>query len=740
MNNREFNNNCYNLIRRLVTIILCASSVSFSVACNKASETETQSTVSLDSPYFVAEKFSLGHANQTMIFSTVYNSQFIAVTTDINQDANGSGYLVMFFDEQGKETKLINLNSIISPLYGISSFICDINGHLYFLIPNNNPGNANEYSLYEIDPEGVCVGEAITFSFKTNAFPISMTINSFGDIYILDSEGLIAKYNKTGQKEQETTANGDYQKLFILNDIVYVDSIKVKGKDVFCPVFEKPELAVDCIDMDYLAQTNFTTRNSSIDYCNSTGVYETNPITNETQMIFSWNDSNYSSIQLNNPSIYFLSENTIYLVNISQQGSDAASIEILRREIANPNAEKIEITLGGFAFSTNNDVQTAVEIFNANNLKYHIEMKDYYSGVEQADNFNNAFLAAQKQMKLDILSGNGPDIMYGNYSELAVYANAGVFIDLNTCMDSDDKFRKADYFENIFDCLQEDNQLFEICPSFGIQGIVGAQSLIGDKTSYTFAEFEQLSSLLESDENVLSCIPMTSLLINGCAASMNTLVDEKSRKAKFNSVDFIQILEFAKKYGVLDSEYLQNGDPNWIDPEELIKTGKTATEFGIVGGVNSYALLESTFNSNISMIGIPNLEGRGPVCNPSNCLAILRSDNSQGGAWKFVKTFLGEEMQRKEVENGNIPVLISAFEESISNAKSKGNESKIQISEESALRYSKLVSSIDSVYILDSDICDVIYEESLAFFVGDKTSQNVANIIQNRVQTIIDEK
>ena len=696
MNYINHKNYIYALIKRIVEILFCISSIWFLVACNETNNTSVQSATSVDSAYFVAEKLSIGNANQKLIFSTLYNSEFIAVTTDANQDTNESQYLVMFFDEQGKETKNIDLNDIISPLYGIASFTCDSNGHLYFLVPSDNSGTVNEYSLYEINTDGVCEGTAIPFIFKTNAFPVSMTIDSFGVIFILDSEGVITKYDDAGQKNQETTSNYNYKKLFILNDIVYVDLLEETGKDVFCPVFVDPESALKNIEIDYLTQTNFTARSGNIDYCNSDGVYETNPITKKTQMVFCWNDSNYSSIQLDNPSIYILSDNTIYLINSGQKGSGEISVEILRRETKNPNTEKTEITMGGFAFSTNDDVQAAVEIFNKNNSKYHIVIKDYYSGVEQADNFDNAFLAAQKQMRLDLLSGNGPDIMYGSYSDLAEYASAGVFLDLNTCIATDDKFRKADYFENIFDCLQENNQLFEICPSFVIQGVVGAQSLMGNKTSYTLQEYENLSSSLGPNVTLLSSIPMTSLLINTCEASKNTLFDKENKKAYFNSAEFIQILEFAKNHGVLDSKYLQNGDPNWIDPNELIKSGKTATAFCSVGGINTYLSLESTFNGSISVIGVPNFEGQGAACNSSNCLAISCSDSSQGGAWEFVKTFLGEEMQRKEADKGNIPVLVSVFKESISNEKNKGNESKIQVSEESVQRYLDLVNSIDS--------------------------------------------
>ncbi len=38
------------------------------------------------------------------------------------------------------------------------------------------------------------------------------------------------------------------------------------------------------------------------------------------------------------------------------------------------------------------------------------------------------------------------------------------------------------------------------------------------------------------------------------------------------------------------------------------------------------------------------------------------------------------------------------------------------------------------------EIFDIVYEESGAYFAGDKTEQEVAHIIQSRVQLYLDEK
>ena len=61
------------------------------------------------------------------------------------------------------------------------------------------------------------------------------------------------------------------------------------------------------------------------------------------------------------------------------------------------------------------------------------------------------------------------------------------------------------------------------------------------------------------------------------------------------------------------------------------------------------------------------------------------------------------------------------------------------ISEEDVELFRDLVFSVNTQYYLDSAISGIIMEEAPAFLNDQKSAEDVAAIIQNRVQTFVDE-
>ena len=62
------------------------------------------------------------------------------------------------------------------------------------------------------------------------------------------------------------------------------------------------------------------------------------------------------------------------------------------------------------------------------------------------------------------------------------------------------------------------------------------------------------------------------------------------------------------------------------------------------------------------------------------------------------------------------------------------------LSEQEYQQLMDLINSTTSVYGYDEGVMDVIEEDVKAFFAGQKTAQETAALIQNRVQTYVNEK
>lgn len=67
-------------------------------------------------------------------------------------------------------------------------------------------------------------------------------------------------------------------------------------------------------------------------------------------------------------------------------------------------------------------------------------------------------------------------------------------------------------------------------------------------------------------------------------------------------------------------------------------------------------------------------------------------------------------------------------------------DNPVQLSDADAERFFDLISEINNVAIYDETVLGIIKKESAALFKGDKTAEEVANIIQSKVSIYIAEQ
>lgn len=73
----------------------------------------------------------------------------------------------------------------------------------------------------------------------------------------------------------------------------------------------------------------------------------------------------------------------------------------------------------------------------------------------------------ETRLRLELISGSGPDIMSLHRFGYEAYANKGVFADLNSFFDSDPDISRGMLLEQILDaCEESDGQLFQLMPTF----------------------------------------------------------------------------------------------------------------------------------------------------------------------------------------------------------------------------------------------------------------------------------
>ena len=156
-------------------------------------------------------------------------------------------------------------------------------------------------------------------------------------------------------------------------------------------------------------------------------------------------------------------------------------------------------------------------------------------------------------------------------------------------------------------------------------------------------------------------------------------------------------------------------------------------------------------------IGYPTDEGSGVQVSVNYGLAISAKSKYTDVAWDFIKTLLSDDFQ---AEQWNFPVTKSALDKTLAEATERDyytdeNNEKVYydqtayigdteytispLTQEQVDDFKAMVDGASVAGNYDTDIMDIINEEAAAFFSGDKTADDVAALIQNRVSIYLGE-
>ncbi len=154
-------------------------------------------------------------------------------------------------------------------------------------------------------------------------------------------------------------------------------------------------------------------------------------------------------------------------------------------------------------------------------------------------------------------------------------------------------------------------------------------------------------------------------------------------------------------------------------------------------------------------IGILFDDGHHPVPTiaQSRYMSLMLNANAanRDGAWEFVKFILSEEAQQKLSETGGtgtLPVKKSAFETlmvkeiAASQKKNMGSQVVFEglLTRERVDEVEAFLENARALPYKTEPILEIIQEESQDYFNGNKSIEQVADIIENRVQLYLDEQ
>lgn len=395
--------------------------------------------------------------------------------------------------------------------------------------------------------------------------------------------------------------------------------------------------------------------------------------------------------------------------------------------------------------------------FNKMNTEYQIEVRQY--GDDNTDMETRISL-----LQKDIASGDAPDILDIGALPMEEHyklMEAGVFEDMAPYMEKDDKIKREDYQENVLQVYERNQKLYAIMPTFRLQGLVGKKAEIGEGEAWSVQEMMKYSESLSEGTELIAGADRKELLEILCRLNLNTFVDWESGECYFAGEEFTRLLEFVSSFP------REASSRDWLTNMEQVRSGQAGLLEADLISVSDYQTYEHMLEEPINFIGYPTSTGKGIMALPcASVIAITSSSANKEGAWEFVSYMLEENQQKELGINGGqgLPIRKSVIDRILKEQMEveyeedeAGNiteKSKYQmqmgdilikfyaITEQEAASFEKLLAAAGNSMEtgLEQQMLAIIAEESAAFFEGDKRVGEVTEIIQNRIQTLVNER
>lgn len=602
----------------------------------------------------------------------------------------------------GEELARINLNDAIDDagdreyLY-MYRFEVDTTGNIYF--------DDGEKTLYVLDSNGTMLAK--------------LTVDNWINGYISLSDGSVmaAVYNSEGKLE-----------------------------------FREIDLAAKAWGKSYEAGSsghNFISGNGEYDffYNNGTSLFGYDLETATETKVLTWLNCD---IDGNGLALCSVKEDGGIFVatnNYTSSNSSMEAVNLVKTPASEaPYREVITLATLGLDYS----LRGAILSFNKTNQDCRIEVQDYSEYNTQDD-----YTAGITKLSTEIVSGKIPDIIATSQLPYEQYAAKGLLEDLYQYIDNDPDISRDDLVESVFSAMENEGKLNTIASSFYVIFIAGRADVVGSEPGWTMEEFQNvIKSHPEADYPLGMGMTRENVFSSLFTLSMSNYVNWITGECSFNTPEFKSLLEFAKTFPSYEEMDYENME--WISESQLLSEGRMIASFTGLSDFSNYQYYKAVYGGDMVIKSLPGESGGGYTAMVEGGLAMTTSCKNKDMAWSFMRTLLFEKYQEENVWSfpTNKNVFNKMLEEAMKqeydfegNPISRGGMSDgvvsvdyYAISQEEADQIMGLINSINQIANYETSLTQIIDEEAVAYFAGEKSLDEVASLIQSRLTIYINER
>lgn len=486
--------------------------------------------------------------------------------------------------------------------------------------------------------------------------------------------------------------------------------------------------------------------------------------TEENEKVLSWLDADINGQYVEG--INYLDEETFVAYYSNWSTDEEGFVRLVKTDSSLVQAKKI-LTLASLTSDSN--MQRDIISFNKTNTEYRIQLKTYldYSTMSDADweNYDQFLSDATTRMLNDITGSNPPDIICfsnsGSGLSLNTLAEKGVLEEITPYLEAAG-YKLDDFVEGVVSSYKVNDKVYTLPGRFSIQTLLADSAIVGEKEGWTLEEALEIIKNLPEGMSYSEYDTQENFLATCLAYGYENFIDEVNGTCEFDSEDFKAILEIAKTF---PEEYDYSADTP--SSPIRIQNGELLVIDTYISSLEEIQVSQAYFGDKTpTYIGYPGVGGNGALINGlQGTYAICSKSEYKSAAADFIVALITEPYDADDWQSYGFPSLKSELDKYITeeitvryitdengdpildedgNPMTEGSGGGFgwgdwsyeyrQSTQEDADVLMHLVENAQTLSVSTANkIFTMIYEEAAFYFNGQKSVDEVAQIIQNRV-------
>ena len=519
--------------------------------------------------------------------------------------------------------------------------------------------------------------------------------------------------------------------------------------------------------LDEMEYVNIPLRN--LTYCNGMlvtvtdgGVYNIDIAAGTCKMILSFNCSVCNRFLANNSELKYADEDKL-MFSYSSRYVGANQIDFAlctftktseypaagKNILTVASTEDLDYSVSEAIMRFNQESSTSFMLFD-NRYKTNSEID--YANADNTDraalNSLNSYASVSDRLAMDILAGEGPDILITNGANEQL-SKKDYFIDLSDYLKNESGISESDYFTNAIDALKFNGALYQLPIGFYVDCFMAPGDALGGKNGLTFEEY---SAMVKNVCNGQDPVYDHQLSFSRTETATKLFANSSEMFIKDGKIDvncdaFKAILDYCKDLPAKSYYEGKDIDAEW---EDLMSAkDNMRVQPTVIYGFYEFESFAMKYE-NAVICGYPSVDGRTATIGSNMAVSVSSHTDDLDSCKRFISILLSEDIQKTLFMNIPInkkcakDIALMEIEENNKNVAKNADEkyAKAGTAMDAALadRYIEQLSTAATSSFVYHSISLIIYEEIPAYFEGQKSFEEVTKTINDRAQTVLNER